>query len=221
MKTIPKNEYSKTDIEYFDDFILINEELSNYFNKIQNNNFDKCEDKIKINILSNSFIYKITENILGIGEVENKFDIFIFKVKFLIILKEDTGYNSLTEIRSMHSENNIEKYLEIQRHSKFELDKECQKLYDFREIQEIGFLLNIENYVKKNSPKIKKNVPFYFSFKDVKIDANLYFKMFNEFVLLKNNRKSDFGNFNNNIKTNESIHLNSSNIFYIINHYWF
>ena len=211
VKIVQKKEYSKTDIEYFTDFILINEELSNYFKKIQNNIFEKSENKVKINILCNSFIYKIAENVLGIGEIENRYDIFIFKVKFLMILKENTEYNSLTEIKSIHSSNNIKEYLEIQRHSKFGFDKECQKLYDLKETQEIGFLLNMENYFKKNFPKGKRNVPFKFSFRDVKREAYASTMMSSEFnYSLSNNRYSYFGNFNANIQRNESISSNNN-----------
>ena len=212
VKIVQKKEYSKTDIEYFTDFILINEELSNYFKKIQNNSFEKSENKVKINILCNSFIYKIAENVLGIGEIENRYDIFIFKVKFLMIFKENTEYNSLTEIKSIHSTNNIKEYLEIQRHSKFGFDKECQKLYDLKETQEIGFLLNMENYFKKNFQKGKRNVPFKFSFRDVKREAYASTMMSSEFnYSLSNNRYSYFGNFNANIQRNESISFSSSN----------
>jgi len=72
-------------ILYFDDFVLINKDL---YDKIKQD--DKIENKVNICLVDNIFIYKINENILGIGIPEIRRDILpIFKIQFFIIINEN------------------------------------------------------------------------------------------------------------------------------------
>ena len=85
-KKICESYKTEESVEYFDDFVIINKEL---FDQIKQE--DKTENKVDICLVDNIFIYKVNENILGIGIPEIRIETLpIFKIQFFIIIMKNS-----------------------------------------------------------------------------------------------------------------------------------
>ena len=166
---IPRDIYyddiSEKTIEFFDDFILVNKELYNEIRKDSENGYEfNIENKINICLVDNIFIYKIYDNILGIGilpELSTNIKITIFKIKFLIIIYDEEGCDLNLEINVLFREKDLEKYLKY-RGVKF--DKNNNLIINIYEGEKkIGFIYNfgnfkIEDYWKRNKESLLKKM---------------------------------------------------------------
>ena len=153
---IYRDYYNESIIEYFDDFSLLDKELydeikQDYKNPI-NPYYDYYhidENIVHICLVDDIFIYKINENILGIGipkEPSKKFP--IFKIQFFVIMEKDKdiNYNSDTEIKQLFSSKSLEKYLINDRNVKFEEIDQFKKINMMSNNKEIGIIYNIEGF---------------------------------------------------------------------------
>ena len=166
---IPKDIYyddiSEKTIEFFDDFILVNKELYNEIRKDSENGYEfNIENKINICLVDNIFLYKIYDNILGIGilpELSTNIKITIFKIQFLIIIYDEEGCDLNLEINVLFREKDLEKYLKY-RGAKFHQNNNLKiNIYEGEKI--IGFIYNfgnfkIEDYWKRNEESLLKKM---------------------------------------------------------------
>lgn len=70
-------------------------------------------------LLDDTFIYKINNYILGCGIIpilQKNESYYIFKVKYLLIFKENNEYNFETEFEALKKIKNIDDYLSLERH---------------------------------------------------------------------------------------------------------
>ena len=118
------DDISDKTIEYFNNFIILDKELYDQIRRDDKNpenpNYTfELENKINICLVDNIFIYKITENVLGIGILPEFLDnnkMIIFNIHFLLILfydynvDKDEQYNSNTEIKELFSAGDL-KYI--------------------------------------------------------------------------------------------------------------
>ena len=177
IENIPSNiyidYYNENVIEYFDDFALLDKELydeikQDYKNPI-NPYYDYYhidENIVHICLVDDIFIYKINENILGIGipkDTSKKFP--IFKIQFFVIMEKekDINYNSETEIKQLFSSKSLEKYLIIDRNVKFEEIDKFKIINMMNKDKKIGILYNIkdfkiENYKERSERKIMDDI---------------------------------------------------------------
>ena len=166
-ENIPKNVYvddiSDKIIEYYDNFILLDKDLYNEIRQDDKNPENPYyiyafENKIKICLVDNIFIYKINENILGIGILPEFLDdneMLIFKINFLLILfydykrDKDEQFNSNTEIKEIFRSGDLETYLVLKRFIRFENENLFRQI-DMKIVnRKIGLLYNIGNFSKE------------------------------------------------------------------------
>ena len=157
---IYRDYYNESIIEYFDDFALLDKELydeikQDYKNPI-NPYYDYYhidENIVHICLVDYIFIYKINENILGIGipnDPSKKFP--LFKIQFFVIMEKDkdTNYNSETEIKQLFSSKSLEKYLINDRNVKFEDIDKFKKISMMDKTKTIGIIYNINDFSIEN-----------------------------------------------------------------------
>ena len=151
-KSIYTDYYSGKVIIYFYDFALLSKEIYDEIKQDYDNpdfpkynNFHRDERIVKICLVDNLFIYKLNENILGIGIPKGSFSKFpIFTTQFFIIMnKECTNSNLEKEINKLFSSKDLEKYL-INRNVNLSKDSH-QKTIDMMDKKEkIGMIYNID-----------------------------------------------------------------------------
>ena len=166
-ENIPENVYvddiNDKIIEYFNNFIILDKDLYDEIKQDNNNpeypNYTYAlENKIDICLVDNIFIYKITENVLGIGILPEFLDdnqMLIFKIDFLLILfydynaDKDEQYNSNTEIKELFRTGDLETYLVLKRFIRFENENLFRQI-DMKIVdKKIGLLYNIGNFQKE------------------------------------------------------------------------
>ena len=187
---------------YFDDFILVDKILYDklkIYNKKQIkpdcNKYDINENIIKICLVDNIFIYKVNENVLGIGipEIPKNTGFPIFKIQFFIIINqkydyinEENKFDSDSEINKILRAKDLEKYLILDRKVRFEEEDKLKRIDMKFNNQKIGFLynindFNIENYYRRNDE---------IDDKDIKIKESLNRRR-NDEILKQKERKED------------------------------
>jgi len=187
---------------YFDDFILVDKILYDklkIYNKKQIkpdcNKYDINENIIKICLVDNIFIYKVNENVLGIGipEIPKNTGFPIFKIQFFIIINqkydyinEENKFDSDSEINEILRAKDLEKYLILDRKVRFEEEDKLKRIDMKFNNQKIGFLynindFNIENYYRRNDE---------IDDKDIKIKESLNRRR-NDEILKQKERKED------------------------------
>ena len=145
--------YSEKAIKYFDDFVLLSKELydeikQDYKNPIfpYYNNFHREEKIVNICLVDNIFIYKINDNILGIGILDsssNKFPILNNQF-FIIMNKECPNCNLKTEINLLFASKNLETYLAKYRSVTISKNDHFKKIDMMNKKEKIGMIYNIE-----------------------------------------------------------------------------
>ena len=163
---------------YFDDFVLVDKKLYDEIkqyneNPIQPNyyNDEINENKVEIYLVDDIFIYKINENVLGIGipEIQENTGFPIFKIEFLIIINknyinEEKILNSDSEINEIFKSKDLETYLIINRKVRFEKQDNLKKIdMKFFNDDKIGIIYNIndfkiENYWRRTKEKYVKRM---------------------------------------------------------------
>ena len=178
---IPKKicEIYKTEesVEYFDDFVIVNKEL---YDQIKQD--DKTENKIDICLVDNIFIYKVNENILGIGIPEIRRETLpIFKIQFFILINEKfldmdkdekIIFNSDSEVKEIFLRKDLEEYLKLSRKVEFDREGNFTKTDMEFNKHKIGFIYNIdfnlEKYWKRTEEKYNKKKEILNSFNKLK-----------------------------------------------------
>jgi len=178
---IPKKicEIYKTEesVEYFDDFVIVNKEL---YDQIKQD--DKTENKIDICLVDNIFIYKVNENILGIGIPEIRRETLpIFKIQFFILINEKfldmdkdekIIFNSDSEVKEIFLRKDLEEYLKLSRKVEFGREGNFTKTDMEFNKHKIGFIYNIdfnlEKYWKRTEEKYNKKKEILNSFNKLK-----------------------------------------------------
>ena len=151
---------------YFDDFVLVDknlyDELKKYDKnpiKLDYNKYEISENIIKICLVDNIFIYKVNENVLGIGipEIPVNTGIPIFKIQFFIIINEKYDYtneektfDSDSEINEILRAKDLKKYLILDRKANFEKEDEFKRIDLKFNNNKIGFIYNINNFKIEN-----------------------------------------------------------------------
>ena len=177
-REIYKEYISEKTIYYSNNFILVKKELFNLIRQDNDNNyttrnyyFDSKgddKDKIKICLVDNIFIYRISDNILGFGIISESSlnnQIPIFNLLFLIIITEESElYNSDTELEEIFKIKDLKKYLVNLRRVKLDEDNDSDILDIYAGYKKIGFFYNIGNfnlemYLNRNDSSIKDNSP--------------------------------------------------------------
>mgnify|MGYP006873059139 CR=1 FL=1 len=147
---------------YFDDFTLVDKKLYDEMKQYNENTINSTSkiDEINGNIVEiylvdDIFIYKISENILGIGipEIPKETVFPVFKIQFFIIIDGNYCYfdeekiNSDSEINEiLLKSKDLEKYLILDRNVKFE-EQDYLKKIDMKFNQhKIGFIYNIDYF---------------------------------------------------------------------------
>ena len=163
---------------YFDDFVLVDknlyDELKKYDKnpiKLDYNKYEISENIIKICLVDNIFIYKVNENVLGIGipEIPVNTGIPIFKIQFFIIINEKYDYtneektfDSDSEINEILRAKDLKKYLILDRKANFEKEDEFKRIDLKFNNNKIGFIYNINNFkienylVRNDSEEVRK-----------------------------------------------------------------
>ena len=163
---------------YFDDFVLVDknlyDELKKYDKnpiKFDYNKYEISENIIKICLVDNIFIYKVNENVLGIGipEIPVNTGIPIFKIQFFIIINEKYDYtneektfDSDSEINEILRAKDLKKYLILDRKANFEKEDEFKRIDLKFNNNKIGFIYNINNFkienylVRNDSEEVRK-----------------------------------------------------------------
>ena len=149
---------------YFDDFALVDEKLfeetKQYYKNLINFDYDKDkinENKVKICLVDDIFIYKINENTLGIGipEIPMITEIPIFKIQFFIIINEkyslryineEDKINSDSEINEILKSKDLETYLITNRKVRFDEPDNSKKINMKFNGNIIGFIYNINDF---------------------------------------------------------------------------
>ena len=149
---IPRNIYYdeiEETIEFFNDFIIVNEELYNEIRKNDDEGYNfNYKNTIDICLVDNLFIYKITENILGFGilpELTNNNNLNIFKIQFLIILDE---FNIDSEMKELFKHKDLINYL-ISRDVQIQ-DNNNKRINIYDGETKIGFFYNFGNFEIQN-----------------------------------------------------------------------
>ena len=149
---------------YFDDFVLVDknlyDELKKYDKnpiKLDYNKYEISENIIKICLVDNIFIYKVNENVLGIGipEIPVNTGIPIFKIQFFIIINknyinEEKTFDSDSEINEILRAKDLKKYLILDRKANFEKEDEFKRIDLKFNNNKIGFIYNINNFKIEN-----------------------------------------------------------------------
>ena len=151
---------------YFDDFVLVDknlyDELKKYDKnpiKLDYNKYEISENIIKICLVDNIFIYKVNENVLGIGipEIPVNTGIPIFKIQFFIIINEKYDYtneektfDSDSEINEILRAKDLKKYLILDRKANFEKEDEFKRIDLKFNNNKIGIIYNINNFKIEN-----------------------------------------------------------------------
>jgi hypothetical protein len=175
-KKICENYKTEESVEYFDDFVIINKEL---FDQIKQE--DKTENKVDICLVDNIFIYKVNENILGIGIPEIRIETLpIFKIQFFIIINEKfididkdekIIFNSDSEIKEIFLRKDLEEYLKLSRKVEFDRKGNFTKTDMEFNKHKIGFIynrdFNLENYWKRTEEKYNKRKERFNSFDEL------------------------------------------------------
>lgn len=149
---------------FFTEFIILDKNMYNKINQDEKNrldinyNFSCVENKVSICLVKNEFIYKINNYSFGIGSIkyEDKDDIPIIILDFLIILNEFSGYNSETEINEIFKVKSIYEYMTKRRIIDINSDGEYKKIFDL-EKNEIGKFFEFNENDSKYKTKIKEN----------------------------------------------------------------
>ena len=161
---------------YFDDFVLVDknlyDELKKYDKnpiKLDYNKYEISENIIKICLVDNIFIYKVNENVLGIGipEIPVNTGIPIFKIDFFIIINknyinEEKTFDSDSEINEILRAKDLKKYLILDRKANFEKEDEFKRIDLKFNNNKIGFIYNINNFkienylVRNDSEEVRK-----------------------------------------------------------------
>ena len=152
---IPKNiyvdYYSGKVINYFYDFVLLSKQIydeikQDYENPDfpKYNNFHRDEKIVNICLVDNLFIYKLNENIVGIGIPNGSSSKFpLFTIQFFIIMnKECTITNLEKEIKKLFSSKDLERYL-INRNVNLNKDTYQKKIDMMNKKEKIGMIYNI------------------------------------------------------------------------------
>lgn len=146
-KEIHYDEISEETIKFFNDFSIVNKEIYKKIRRDDNKGYNfNIENKINICLVDNLFIYKIYDNILGFGilpDLEDKTEIFNFKIKFLLILYDEEGCDLNDEISEIIKKTDLEKYLLESRRVDFSTSN---KIDIYKDNKKIGFLYNIGNF---------------------------------------------------------------------------
>jgi len=160
----------------YDDFVLVNKEC---YDKIKLNDINK----VYICLVDNIFIYKVNENVLGIGIPEIEGEILpIFNIQFFIIITEKYIYidndekiifNSDSEVNEIFQCQDLEKYLKLSRKVEFSIYNFTKTDIEFNN-NKIGILykirnFNIEKYWRRTEEKYIKKMNFKKSFKEPEI----------------------------------------------------
>ena len=127
-------------------------------NKSDYNKDEINENIIKICLVDNIFIYRINENVLGIGipEISENKGFPIFKIQFFIIINEKYDYTNEEKTFASDSEiNNIlakglRKYLVIERNVRFEEEDNLKRIDMKFNNNKIGFIYNINDIKIEN-----------------------------------------------------------------------
>ena len=172
-----KGDYAR----YFDDFVLVNKE---FYDKIKQN--DKNKNEVDICLVDDIFIYKVNENVLGIGIPEIKEEILpIFKIQFFIIITEKYIYidndekiifNFDSEINEIFKCEDLETYLILKREVNFKEQDELKKIDMKFNKNKIGFIynitdFNIEKYWRRTEEKYNKKMNSKKTLKEAEIKA--------------------------------------------------
>ena len=176
------NRYKRGELAiYFDDFALVNKD---FYDKIKQN--DKNKNEVDICLVDDIFIYKINENVLGIGIPEIKEEILpIFKIQFFIIITEKFIYidndekiifNSDSEVNEIFKCEDLEKYLILKREVNFEEQDKLKRIDMKFNKNKIGFIynitdFNIEKYWRRTEEKYNKTMILKKTLKEPEIKA--------------------------------------------------
>ena len=154
------DEISEKTVKFFNDFVIVNKEVYNGIRTDHNYGYDfDLENKISICLVDNIFIYKIYDNILGFGilpDLQDKTEISIFKIQFLIVLNDEEGCDLNRELDELFEKKDLEKYLLESRRVDFSINNKKLDIYNGNE--KIGLLYKIgnfklENYWRRNEEK--------------------------------------------------------------------
>ena len=158
-REIYKEYISEKTIYYFNNFILVKKELYDLLIQDNDNNKttrnycflskDDDKDKVRICLVDNIFIYRIKDNILGFGIISESSlnnQIPIFNLLFLIIITEESEYNSDTELEEIFKIKDLKKYLINVRRVKLDEDNDSDILDIYSRNKKIGFFYNIGNF---------------------------------------------------------------------------
>ena len=176
-KKIYENYKTEESVEYFDDFVIVNKEL---YDQIKQD--DKTENKVDICLVDNIFIYKVNENILGIGIPEIRRETLpIFKIQFFILINEKfidmdkdekIIFNSDSEVKEIFLRKDLEEYLKLSRKVEFDREGNFTKTDMEFNKHKIGFIFNIdfnlEKYWKRTEEKYNKKKEILNSFNKLK-----------------------------------------------------
>lgn len=166
--SIPSYIYADTvnddQIKFFNDFFIVDEEIYNELRQDQSIGYNfNIENKVNICLVDNLFIYKVYDNILGIGvlpEILDNTDISTFKVQILLIMDDENGYDLNIEIDELFRQKDLEKYLEYRK--VFLPKNNLNSIIDmYNDKKKIGFLYNfgnfkLEQYWNRNHNKKKE-----------------------------------------------------------------
>jgi len=203
------NVYKSGDLaRYFDDFVLVDEILYDKLKQLYKNLIkEDCikdeiiENNVEIYLVDNIFIYKVQENVLGIGihEMPEKNVFPIFKIEFLIIINkkyinEEIIFNSDSEINEIFKSKDLETYLLIEREIKSNEYLNLNIIDMKFNNHTIGYIynindFNIEKYWKRTEEKYNKKMKSLEKFKGLEE----YKRKKNNEILRKKEKQQDEG----------------------------
>ena len=127
------DEITGQQISFFNNFVILNKEIYDEIRRDDENlNYPnyiyEYQNTVNILLVDNIFLYKINENILGVGifpEFKDYKVIPIFKIYFIIKINKDENYrnikyNSKTEIKNLFKYEDLEGYLTKERGVNFQ-----------------------------------------------------------------------------------------------------
>ena len=160
---IPKevflDEITGQQISFFNNFVILNKEIYDEIRRDDENlNYPnyiyEYQNTVNILLVDNIFLYKINENILGVGifpEFKDYKVIPIFKIDFIIIINKDENYrnikyNSKTEIKNLFKYEDLEGYLTKERGVNFQ-KQNIHKVLEMKDAKKkIGILYNLGDF---------------------------------------------------------------------------
>ena len=162
---IPKN-FKINNTQVFNKFILVDEKLykkicqdnGNKYSMLYNFEFIE-ENKIKIYLLDNIFIYEISDKMLAFGIFDNfslNSHILAFGIQFLIVTNENSDSNK--EIKELFKCKDLDVYLTNKRGIDFFESQNSRKIEMINNKKEkVGYFINISNYSPENYYNRKAN----------------------------------------------------------------